>query len=61
MNVETEMLRIVFSAFYAAETWTILKAKGSGQIAGIQNAMLQMITEHPMAGENYECRRKTPN
>ena len=35
--------------------------KGLGKIVGIPNAMLQKITEHPMATENYECRSKTPN
>ena len=39
------------------------QANGSTQIAGIRNAMLQKITEHPMAAENYEChvRRRMNN
>ena len=58
MNVETEMLRIVLQAVLCRRNMDN-QANGSGQIAGIRNAMLQKITEHPMAAENYEC--KTPN
>ena len=39
------------------------QANGSTQIAGIRNAMLQKITEHPMAAENTNVyiRRRTNN
>mgnify|MGYP003497996211 FL=1 len=62
MNVETEMLRIVLQAVLCRRNMDN-QANGSGQIAGIRNAMLQKITEHPMAAENYEChvRRRMNN
>ena len=53
MNVETEMLRIVLQAVLCRRNMDN-QENGSGQIAGIRNAMLQKITEHPMHKRKIE-------